>query len=291
MQLKYNITFIIVSGVISLLGCGRAVSGTDFVVSESTVNTSVGISLIEDFRIRLRAKFCYEKDFGITVLDDGITAAPRRSINKKALSNDIVIKWLFESNQKLENDGRLDDNELMLHFLRPDSDNHVLAHELGHQWHLDNENWPSKIENEYASSGPDWIDEVIAIVFENPERLAKRRGRFRDKLANSEVFELDGFLSAQHPDFLGGGIYKFINMSTGKETIRSAETVDKDTYYAQALMFSEFLSSHTDDMCFYRRLMNLRSQHEMYGLIDGLVGLPSIDDVQTEFFHWSLKSR
>lgn len=84
----------------------------------------------------------------------------------------------------------------------------VVPHELGHGWYMRGW-WPEvpKVEgakSQYGGPGPDWMDEVAAVLMEDDVLTAERRSGFESRLeaAGSErerLLDLKTFLTTDHP--------------------------------------------------------------------------------------------
>jgi hypothetical protein len=78
----------------------------------------------------------------------------------------------------------------------------ILAHELGHAWFnawYDSDR--DGVYGQYASTAPDWLDETAAILIEDEQGVAERRGGLAELLRDPEmrVYPLDEFLNMAHP--------------------------------------------------------------------------------------------
>lgn len=81
------------------------------------------------------------------------------------------------------------------------------AHEMGHLW-FSRVFWSdfadgdeTEIPKHYGSPGPDWLDEVSGLVFENEATADTRRMRFRDLWAEGQgIAPLPDFLAMAHPE-------------------------------------------------------------------------------------------
>lgn len=84
----------------------------------------------------------------------------------------------------------------------------VVPHELGHGWYM--RGWwpePPKVggaTRKYGGPGPDWMDEVAAVLMEDDVMTAERRRGFASRLAaggseRERLLDLKTFLTADHP--------------------------------------------------------------------------------------------
>lgn len=84
----------------------------------------------------------------------------------------------------------------------------VVPHELGHGWYMRG-SWPEvpKVEgakSQYGGPGPDWMDEVAAVLMEDDVMTAERRSGFASRLEaggseRERLLDLKTFLTTDHP--------------------------------------------------------------------------------------------
>ena len=84
----------------------------------------------------------------------------------------------------------------------------VVPHELGHGWYMRGW-WPEvpKVEgakSQYGGPGPDWMDEVAAVLMEDDVLTAERRSGFASRLKaggieRERLLDLKTFLTTDHP--------------------------------------------------------------------------------------------
>ncbi len=84
----------------------------------------------------------------------------------------------------------------------------VVPHELGHGWYMRGW-WPEvpKVEGakgQYGGPGPDWMDEVAAVLMEDDVLTAERRSGFASRLEaggseRERLLDLKTFLTTDHP--------------------------------------------------------------------------------------------
>lgn len=84
----------------------------------------------------------------------------------------------------------------------------VVPHELGHGWYMRGW-WPEvpKVEgakSQYGGPGPDWMDEVAAVLMEDDVLTAERRSGFASRLEaggseRERLLDLKTFLTTDHP--------------------------------------------------------------------------------------------
>ncbi len=91
----------------------------------------------------------------------------------------------------------------------------TIAHELGHLWLKKHVNGIGESDG-YGSALPDWVDEVAAVLNENPALAAHRRAGLADLIAgegNKGLYPLSEYLSMPHP---------LLASETSREAIREA---------------------------------------------------------------------
>ena len=154
----------------------------------------------------------------------------------------------------------------------------AIPHELGHMW-LIQAFWPDKTVNgvgHYGGPGPDWLDEMAAVLME-PAESAKRRTelfteRYRairldmrqGRAPTDSLLDLDGYFSTVHPaanaarelvskggsDPAGGGMT--VRVLTGEEAKRFAG--DGIRFYLQSLLVSEYIVDRSGDLAVIGRI-------------------------------------
>ncbi|MBX3724527.1 MAG: hypothetical protein KF823_01240 [Xanthomonadales bacterium] len=137
----------------------------------------------------------------------------------------------------------------------------ALRHEIGHLL-LISGFWPDALSGpaadgaqHYGGPGPDWLDEVAAILLEDPELARSRRTALREARDGAALPPLSGFLAGDHP-LRAWALTQAAARTAGAE--RSGETfvqvvsgeqarslVDQGAvFYAQARGFADFLETH-----------------------------------------------
>jgi len=84
----------------------------------------------------------------------------------------------------------------------------VVPHELGHGWYMRGW-WPEppkagEVKRQYGGPGPDWMDEVAAVLMEDDVLTAERRSGFASRLEaggseRERLLDLKTFLTTDHP--------------------------------------------------------------------------------------------
>jgi hypothetical protein len=204
----------------------------------------------------------------------------------------------------------------------------MIPHELGHFWFTE-AFWPDAVSpdaaspdgaerpNHYGGPGPDWLDELAAVILEDDENAARRRAQFASLVRGetvpsigrgvprAQVLDLRRFLSREHP-VLAGGMGPPPTMPTGgsagvavtftpagAERGRSSEA---GLFYLQARSLADYLaatSRRSDIFAAIARFVaaggSTESWFERHG---GSYGLPaSIAALEAAWQAWALFAR
>jgi hypothetical protein len=144
----------------------------------------------------------------------------------------------------------------------------MLPHELGHLW-FTQAFWPtagqdSEGVSHYGGPGPDWLDELAAILLEDAPTTERRRAQMQQLLRGEVVptigpvagrdtlLDLKGFLSRAHPALArvqmtppnlpaGGGVALVYTPAGGAPSTAAQERL----FYIQARAFADFLIDQT----------------------------------------------
>lgn len=145
----------------------------------------------------------------------------------------------------------------------------VVPHELGHGWFV-RTFWPdhqSAAQDHYGGPGPDWLDEVAAMLMEDEGGAEERRKVFRDVYLGragaplstfpvADLVDLPRFLAREHPTQTRPDIRPEASAAGGGVTMRVIDSSDPDAmarvleaalYYPQGRMFADFLLDRTGD--------------------------------------------
>jgi len=146
----------------------------------------------------------------------------------------------------------------------------VVPHEIGHGWYVE-AFWPGygiEARGHYGGPGPDWLDEVAAILMESGDSAELRRGIFRTVYRGEgsgflagypveELIDLPHFLSRVHPAHGAGNEVQAEASRTGALAMRvlsGAEAQDHMAnireaalFYPQGRLFADFLIDRTGD--------------------------------------------
>lgn len=145
----------------------------------------------------------------------------------------------------------------------------VVPHELGHGWFV-KAFWPdhqSVAQGHYGGPGPDWLDEISALLMEDDNGAEERRKVFRDVYQGragahlsafpvADLIDLPRFLSRDHPAQTRPEIRPAASSVSGGVTMRVIDSSDPNAmaqvleaalYYPQGRMFADFLLDRTGD--------------------------------------------
>lgn len=141
----------------------------------------------------------------------------------------------------------------------------VVPHEAGHGWYIETFWRDKSVERagHYGGPGPDWMDEVAAILMEGPTGTGDRRQQFEmiyrgappggplAQIRLADLLDVQRFLSQDHParrlpgNMLGrqSGTTVTVQVLAGEE----ARAAGRDTtiFYLQGRMFADFLIDRT----------------------------------------------
>ncbi|MEN3748874.1 hypothetical protein TPR58_16990 [Sphingomonas sp. HF-S3] len=183
----------------------------------------------------------------------------------------------------------------------------MVPHELGHLW-FTHAFWPdagkgeSAGTNHYGGPGPDWLDELAAILMEDEPTATRRRAQFRSLLAGEvlpaigpvagreTMLDLKGFLSRAHPALsrvlsappkmpAGGGI-ALVYTPAGGGGVNSA--VQERLFYIQARAFADFMLERTGRPTVFAEIAESLAQGRSFeawlGTRGPALGLPATID-------------
>lgn len=145
----------------------------------------------------------------------------------------------------------------------------VVPHELGHGWFI-SAFWPDHqgvAQGHYGGPGPDWLDEISAMLMESEDGAEERRKVFRDTYRGrgsgffatypvADLIDLSRFLVREHPAQTRPDIRPTNSSPTGAVTMRVVSSSDQTAlasvaeaamYYPQGRMFADFLLDRTGD--------------------------------------------
>lgn len=120
---------------------------------------------------------------------------------------------------------------------------HVLPHEIGHTLFIRFLVRRTGVD-EYGGGAPDWLDEMAAIAFEDPNGVRMRRGEARRHAERGALIPLARFLSMPHPEWSSRSIATSRSASSAMSQPRSADT---PAFYATARALLDFLIDRTGD--------------------------------------------
>jgi hypothetical protein len=136
----------------------------------------------------------------------------------------------------------------------------AVPHELGHLWFI-HTYWGEQRaagEPRYGGPGPDWLDEIAAVMMDGEDLIAPRREMFRriyHGRAEGEIITLSDFLTMEHPTFEtvkklreSGQVGQGISIITGDEmSSRGFAMEGSIAFYSQVQVFADFLLERSGD--------------------------------------------
>ncbi|MBI1686392.1 hypothetical protein [Caulobacter hibisci] len=149
----------------------------------------------------------------------------------------------------------------------------VVPHELAHQWYVES-GWPGvrgDVGGHYGGPGPDWMDELSAIVAESDANADARRGQFRDlylaaqpqtsgALTQADLLDLSGFLDQVHPaharDLAAGAPPPKPGVTVRVETSQGGPVSPINLFYVKDRMFADFLMARTGDPAVFGSILD-----------------------------------
>lgn len=162
-----------------------------------------------------------------------------------------------------------------------DRDATAIPHELGHMW-LIRAFWPQMTEFEgghYGGPGPDWLDELAAVLHEPETMAAQRRDHFAKRLnvirasqakgeeVTDSLLDLTAYLTKAHP--VGGNPQELMAQTggaptTGGATIRvltgaEAQRVSGDgiRFYLQSRLVADYVLERSGDPAIFGKIAAL----------------------------------
>ncbi len=191
----------------------------------------------------------------------------------------------------------------------------AIPHELGHMW-LIQAFWPDKTVDSvghYGGPGPDWLDEMAAVLMEPAESAKRRTELFTERYhairvdmrqgraQTDSLLDLKAYLSTVHPaadaaralvsqsgsDPIGGGMT--VRVLTGEEAKRFSG--DGIRFYLQSLLVSEYLAARSGDPAVIGKIAaaaaNDQSFTDWLSKNNKSTSLPtSLDAMQSDWLDW-----
>ena len=185
-----------------------------------------------------------------------------------------------------------------------------IPHEFSHLWYIHDfwpkeENLTKKGVRQYGGKGPDWLDEIAAILAEGEQLTASRTNMLADIVKRNEMknelWSFDEYFYMEHPVFKQA--QKLIAQRGGVKEGAEAMVIaidDKDlnlsgkkpaAFYAQSRGFADFMIEITNDVHIFAHISLylakggsiiewLRSEGHRYNLP------PSLHELEIKWMDW-----
>lgn len=136
----------------------------------------------------------------------------------------------------------------------------ILAHEIGHDL-FRRYIVPSTRPGQYGTDAPDWLDESVALAFEDSEQKAERRCEAFRHLKAGTLISIDRYLTMEHPDLAAT---PSAGDSDQSRDFVSSPTVSPLTpvFYAMSLAFFEYLVDRTGSLSILGDIGRIASKGE-----------------------------
>lgn len=153
----------------------------------------------------------------------------------------------------------------------------VVPHELAHQWYVE-AGWPGARGDSgghYAGPGPDWMDELSAILAETDADADRRRGQFKDfytgarqGVSRTDLLDLTLLLDQVHPEHARraaapaapsppGVTMRVVNSPTGAFS-------EANLFYVKNRMVGDFLIAKTGDPAIFGSILEAFRRGETF---------------------------
>lgn len=191
----------------------------------------------------------------------------------------------------------------------------AIPHELGHDWYRQTF-WPGAPrsgQQHYGSAGPDWLDEIAAVLMEPTAAVEKRRAQFARRYAEYRrnprdadettrlLIDLPHFLQEPHPTSAAARTFlaqspnnrpttgTSVRVLTGPEAERIAGQSGR--FYQQAAVVALYLSERAGNPDVLRRIGAAFGQsktfEELLASGEGIGGLPrDYTALQADWLEW-----
>lgn len=156
----------------------------------------------------------------------------------------------------------------------------VLPHELSHQWYVQ-AGWPTAHADSgghYGGPGPDWMDEMAAILGESELNTEARRQQFRQIYQNAmptqtvglqaaDLVDLSPLLDQIHPAHARDRAENRPRVEGVSTTIRASGQglIDPvNLFYLRVRMFADFLLARTNDPAVFGSILDAFSRGDSF---------------------------
>lgn len=194
-------------------------------------------------------------------------------------------------------------------------DRTAIPHELGHMW-LIHAFWPNSLATpggHYAGPGPDWLDELAAVLHEPENAAAQRRSHFgeryrairsamaRNETVTDELLDLSAYFTKAHP--VGGNPQQLLAQTPGGPniggaTIRvltgpEAQRVAGDgiRFYLQSRLFADYILHRSGKPTIFGTIAAAMAEDPDFGAWLAAHGdrnglPPAIDELEKDWLEW-----
>ncbi|MDR7194059.1 hypothetical protein [Luteimonas terrae] len=226
-----------------------------------------------------------------------LDAADRRAVQRSALERQLRASMPGADEAQLQ--ARIDAT-LPSASAPPDTatDRSALRHEIGHML-LIRAFWDapatdaSRSAGHYGGPGPDWLDELAAVLMESQAMTGDRRAKLHSPEAAAHMQPLATFFDMAHP--MVARMSELASRGPGAHVISGAEaqrlTGDAGWFYVQARGVADFLLDTSDDPAVFGRIAAfLADGGDMAGWLaahGAQTGLPaSITELDAVWTQW-----
>ncbi len=163
----------------------------------------------------------------------------------------------------------------------------MVPHEIGHGWYAEAfwQGYGIEARGHYGGPGPDWLDELAAVLMESGDSAEIRRGIFLTVYRGEgsgfltgypveELIDLPHFLSRVHPAHGGGNEAQAEASRTGAPAMRvltgteaqkqMANIREAALFYTQGRLFADFLIDRTGDPAVFGEIGEAFARNEAF---------------------------
>lgn len=127
---------------------------------------------------------------------------------------------------------------------------HILGHEIAHDIFARHV-FPTSRMDQYGTDAPDWLDEAVAVAFEDEEQLVDRRCLAVRLAKNDRLIPIERFLTMRHPEL------RLDHDRSTELTGASLFAAETPAFYVMSLMVPEYLAAKTGSEDVLREIIAL----------------------------------